>query len=292
MSSKSRLVLLLLAAPGLVFAEAAPGKASGSFSIDGKTVELKYAYAMSQPNTFDEKKTDTAVLLTDQPVPEAELAAAKELGRVGTNKGRNSVLFEIDDTGRAMREVIRHETLGDGSLQMSGMTHAEVKLSTRTADKVEGSADTGPKGPEEFLKHQYAIHAKFSAPVRAARRDPPPPDVKTGKKLPKGGGEPGKAYLAFEDLIRKKDVAGLRKLKPQGVADMSDEDLKAGLELMAAMTPQKISIDDGFIDGDSAVLYVSGSVDGKKQYGTIRMTKGDGVWRATDQKWSDKAPER
>jgi hypothetical protein len=290
MNLKSRVLVLLLAIPGPLFAQAASGTASGSFSIDGKKVEIKYVYAMSQPNTFDEKKTDTAVLLTDQPVPDAELAAAKELGRVATNKGRNSVLFEIDDSGRAMREVIRHESLGDGSLQMSGMTRADVKLSARTADKVEGSADT--KETEEFLKHKYVIHAKFSAPVRAARRDPPPPDAKSGQKLPKGGGEPGKAYLAFEELIRKKDIAGLRKLKPQGVADMSDEDLKAGLELMAAMTPAKISIEDGYINGDGAVLYVSGSVDGKKQYGTVRMTKGDGVWRATDQKWSDKPPEK
>jgi hypothetical protein len=283
-------VLLAAAASAASAASAAPeGSASGSFSVDGKSVELRYAYAMSQPNTFDEKKTDTAVLLTDQPVSDAELSAAKELGRVAAGAGRNSVLFEIDETGRAMREVVRHASLGESSLQMSGMTHADVKLSNRTADRVEGSADT--KEPEDFVHHKYAIHAKFSAPVRAARRDPPPPDAKSGQKLPKGGGEPGKAYLAFEDMIRRKDIAGLKKLKPQGVADMSDEDLKAGLEIMAAMTPAKISIDDGYIDGSSAVLYVSGMQDGKKSYGTVRMTKTD-VWRATEQKWSDKPPEK
>lgn len=285
------LVSCLVAAAAFAAPPESPaGKASGSYSVDGKTVELKYAYAMSQPNTFDEKKTDTAILLTDQPVSDAELAGAKDLGRVGTSKGRNSVLFEIDETGRAMREVVRHESLGEASLQMSGMTLADVKLASKTADRVEGSADT--KKPEDFVKHQYAIHAKFSASIRAARRDAPLPSAKSGKKLPKGGGEPGKAYLAFEDMIRKKDIAGLRKLKPAGVADMSDEDLKAGLEIMAAMTPEKISIDDGYIDGDLAVLYVSGLQEGKKQYATVRMTKGDGVWRATEQKWSDKPPER
>jgi len=280
----------LLAATASAVSAAPEGSASGSFSVDGKSVDLRYAYAMSQPNTFDEKKTDTAVLITDQPIPDTELAAAKELGRVATGPGRNSVLFEIDETGRAMREVVRHGSLGEASLQMSGMTHADVKLSTRTADRVEGSADT--KEPEDFVRHKYAIHAKFSAPIRVARRDPPLPDAKSGQKLPKGGGEPGKAYLAFEDMIRKKDIAGLRKMKPQGVADMSDEDLKAGLEIMAAMTPAKISIDDGYVDGSSAVLYVSGMQDGKKSYGTVRMTKADGIWRALDQKWSDKPPEK
>lgn len=283
---------LALAAPASAAPPDSPagGTVTGTFSIDGKSVTFRYAYAMAQPNTFDEKKTDTAVLLTDQPIPDAELAAAKDLGRVQTGAGRNSVLFEIDEGGRAMREVIRHASLGETSLQMSGMTHADVKLGSRTADRVEGSADT--KDAEDFLKHKYAIHAKFSAPIRQARREPPPPDAKSGKRLPKGGGEPGKAYLAFEDMIRRKDIAGLRKLKPAGVADMSDEDLKAGLELMAAMTPAKISIDDGYIDGDSAVLYVSGEQEGKKQYATVRMAKTDGLWRATDQKWADKPPER
>jgi hypothetical protein len=285
------LLVLPLAAAAQSAAAGSAGTASGTFSVDGKSVQLKYAYAMTQPNTFDEKKTDTAILLTDKPVPDADLAAAKELGRaVMGGAGRNAVLFEIDESGRAMREVVRHESLGEASLQMSGMTHADVKLSSRTGGRVEGTAET--KEPEDFVKHKYAIHAKFSAPVRAARRDPPAPDAKTGKKLPKGGGEPGKAYLSFEDMIRRKDVAGLRKLKPAGVADMTDEDLKAGLELMAAMTPEKIAVDDGYIDGDQAVLYVSGMHEGKKQYATVRMQRSDGVWRPADQKWSDKPPEK
>ena len=284
------LAAFALASTAEAAAPAAAGTCSGSYSIDGKSVTLKFVYAMAQPNPFDEKKTDVAVLLTDKAVPDAELAGAKDLESVGRGSQRNSVLLVMDDTGTGRREVIHHESLGDMSLQISGMTHSDVKLGAHNADHVEGSADT--KEAEDFMKHKYAIHAKFSAPVRQARRDPPLPDAKSGQKLPKGGGEPGKAYLAFEDMIRRKDVAGIRKLKPAGAPDMSDEDLKAGLELMAAMTPEKITIDDGFVSGDLAVLYVSGTQGGQKQYGTVRMTKSDGAWHPGDQKWSDKPPEK
>ena len=41
------------------------GKAFGSVSLNGEKIELNHAYALAQPNTFDEKKLDIAVLLID-----------------------------------------------------------------------------------------------------------------------------------------------------------------------------------------------------------------------------------
>ena len=76
--------VLLLCVPALcVFASPSgapkPGQASGSFSVDGTAVALRYAYAMVQPDVFDEKKTNTAILLTARPLPDAALAGAKDL---------------------------------------------------------------------------------------------------------------------------------------------------------------------------------------------------------------------
>ncbi|HEV2064203.1 MAG TPA: hypothetical protein VGS00_06610 [Thermoanaerobaculia bacterium] len=203
-----------------------PGTASGSFSVDGKTIGLHYAYAMAQANPFDEKKTDTAILLTDKPLPEAAFAGVKDLEAAGRLEPHNSVLFVLDESGQAMREVVHHDTLGDMSLQMSGMTHANITIKSRAGGRIEGSAQT--KGPEDFLKHKYEVRAQFQAPMRQAHRDTPSPDAKTGKKLPPGGGEPGKAYLALQDAIRKKDLAAIRKAKPADMPDMSDDDLRKG----------------------------------------------------------------
>ena len=74
--------------------------------------------------------------------------------------------------------------------------------------------------------------------------------------------------------------------------DISDEDLRKGLEIMAAMTPAKITIDDGYIAGDSAVLYVSGLLEGEKQYGTVKMSRSGGAWRPAGESWSNKPLSR
>jgi hypothetical protein len=268
----------------------APGTASGSFSIDGKSVELHYAYAMSQANQFDEKKTDTAILLTDKPLPESAFSGLKDLEGAGHGELRNSVLFVIEEGGQAKREVIHHDSLGGTSLQMSGMTQADVQITARTADRIEGSAQT--KKPQDFFEHKYEIKAQFQATVRTARRDPPLPNATTGKKLPPDGGEPGKAYFAFKDAIRKKDLAAVRKMKPPDMPDLPDADLRQGLEAMAAMTPEKLKVDDGYVAGDSAVLYVSGTLGGQKQYGTVRLSKIGGAWRFGGEKWSNKPPSQ
>jgi hypothetical protein len=277
-------------AAGLPPEPASTGTASGSFSVDGKKIELHYAYAMAQANPFDEKKTDTAILLTDKPLPEAAFAGVKDLEAAGRLEPHNSVLFVLDESGQAMREVVHHDALGDMSLQMSGMTHANITIRSRAGGQIEGSAQT--KGPEDFLKHKYEVKAQFEAPVRQARRDAPPPDAKTGKKLPQGGGDPGKAYLALQDAIRKKDLTFIRKAKPADSPDMSDEDLRKGLEIMAAMTPPKITIDDGYVAGDAAVLYVSGVLEGEKQYGTVKLSRVGGAWHPAGESWSNKPPPK
>lgn len=275
-------------APGSPPEPASPGGASGSFSVDGKSIELHHAYAMAQANPFDEKKTDTAILLTDTPLSEEAFAGVKDLEAAGRLEPHNSVLFVLDESGQAVREVVHHDALGDMSLQMSGMTHATVTISSRAGGRIEGSAQT--KGPEDFLRHKYEIKAQFQAPIRQAHRDAPPPDAKTGKKLPPGGGEPGKAYLALQEAIRKQDLAAIRKAKPADMPDMSDDDLRKGLEIMAAMTPPKITIDDGFVAGDAAVLYVSGVLEGEKQYGTVKLARVGGAWRPAGESWSNKPP--
>ena len=62
--------------------------------------------------------------------------------------------------------------------------------------------------------------------------------------LPADGGEPGKAYHEF---FRRE------------------------------------AIDDGYVKGDIAVLYVTRG----EQHGTVRMSQIDGVWKVGERKWRD-----
>jgi hypothetical protein len=47
---------------------AAGGKADRKLIVDGKPVNLAYAYASAQPGFFDQQTEDTRVLLTDVPL--------------------------------------------------------------------------------------------------------------------------------------------------------------------------------------------------------------------------------
>jgi hypothetical protein len=268
----------------------AAGTATGSVSIDGKSVPLRFAYAMAQPNKFDKAKTDTAILLTEKPLPESALASLNDLERAGSGEKRTSVLFVIEEDGKPIREVVNHESLSGTNLQMSGMTHSEIKIGSRKAGRIEGSLQT--KEPEKFMSHQYELKAQFNAGIREAKREPSAPDAKIGQKLPAGGGEPGKAFLAFHDAVQRKDLAAIRKSKPADLPDMPDEDLKKGLEVMAAMSPAKVAVQEGFSNGDTAVLYVTGMQGTQKQYGTVQMSRSGGQWRMTKESWSDKPPEK
>jgi hypothetical protein len=61
------LTLVLVAAIPL----AATGEASGSLTMNGETVALKYAYATARSGFFEKSAEDAQVLLSDVPRPEA-----------------------------------------------------------------------------------------------------------------------------------------------------------------------------------------------------------------------------
>ncbi len=107
-----------------------------------------------------------------------------------------------------------------------------------------------------------------------------------GTKLPADGGEPGKDYMAYVKAVHKKDGATIRKMAevPPGT---SDKDFKGQMEMAAAMTPTDQKIMSGTINKDTAVLKVTGKLEGKKQYGTISMQKKGGVWKIKKEEWSE-----
>jgi len=220
----------------------APGTASGTYTLDGKAVPLHYAYAMAQPNRIDDKKTDTAILLTEAPIPEEVFEVLVDLKDAAAGR-THWVFLQFDQDGRPNREVVRDETQGD-DLQSAGKTHSDFTLGSRTKERIEGLLQT--RKEEEFLKHTYATQVRFHATIREAALLP---DAKSGTKLPAGGGEPGKAYHEFF---------------------------------------RQDTIEDGYVKGNIAVLYVTA----RGQYGTVRMSRIEGVWKIGPRKWSDHPPRK
>ncbi|HEY7369575.1 MAG TPA: hypothetical protein VIA29_06780, partial [Thermoanaerobaculia bacterium] len=104
------MLLFASAAIAVGAAASAAGTAKGKLTMDGKAVDLKYAYAMTQPNVFEKTKMDTAILLTSLPLPDGSLADMDDL-EDGLRSVPNGVLFKLDSEGQAIREVLKHDTV-------------------------------------------------------------------------------------------------------------------------------------------------------------------------------------
>jgi hypothetical protein len=90
--------------------------------------------------------------------------------------------------------------------------------------------------------------------------------------LPKGGGEPGKAFMAFLEAAHKKDFAKIRGMYPAEVSKkITDKDLEASLGMFILFDPSTLSITGGSAKGDSATLNTL-------SHGTITMQRMNGKW--------------
>lgn len=115
-------------------------------------------------------------------------------------------------------------------------------------------------------------------------------DAKTGKKLPAGGGEPGKAYMAFVDAVKNDDIAAVRKLHT-GTEKETDSGMKEGIAFMKLTLPENLKVIEGYATADLAALSVTGTFEKEKQYGTIEMVrKKDGGWQVGHESWSNTPP--
>jgi len=268
------------------------GSASGVFSIDGKKIKLNHAYAVAQPNTFDENKIDIAVLLTEKPIPVEELKGIQNL-QDATQGKHNWTFFKLDEKGAPIHEVINHRSLGDSRLIMTGFTIAKFIPQLFSKNRIAGSFKT--KGAENFGKYKYEIDVKFNASVMKAKRPEPLPNEKTGKALPSDGGEPGKTYMTYYKAVQKKDIpAVLKFVEPQKISGLSDKEIKEGVELIAKMSPKNQKITKGYADtnGDRAALYLTATEDGENSYGTVELIKKDGTWKIVNESWNNSPPKK
>jgi hypothetical protein len=269
---------------------AGKGEAAGSLTIDGLSVRLGNVYAMDQPNAFEKKKSDIAVLITEKPIPDEAFMDLEDLLDASRGlKGSSWVYFKINDAETPIYEVVYHPTLGESSLIMSGVTRADFIKKVLTGKNIEGTFRTKKK--EYLMGHTYEIDIKIKAEITRAKRPKPLPDAKSGKALPADGGEPYKAYKTLRTAIMNKDIALFRKLAPGtgNTEDLSDKQIVESMDFMALMIPQTTALAKGYTSkaGDRAVLYLTGMVDNEKSYGTVESIKKAGVWRVIKESWSN-----
>src|SRR5688572_16577823 len=159
-------------------------KVTGSITANGKTSALKYAYAMPKEDPFDEKKTATFVLVTDQEVPRAALADEFEFMSWRDKANLKGFAVLINDEKRVVSGNVYEPALKHNGF--SGVGMQEVELTAITPQRIAGKVFL--PNPGEFFGDTYQYTATFDLPVAAVK--PTAAEPPKGTPLPAGGGEP------------------------------------------------------------------------------------------------------
>lgn len=258
-------VLILAALP-----VAAADTGSGHFRMD-KT-RSTFASACAFRNFDPEKRgaTRTSVVLASVPLDCAALdrgfdpvRAAEE--QVAEAKGASASLHVAADGARiegSWSSAEPYDSFGFGG-------QGEIALAENSETRIEGRYFT-PQ-PDKFFDKTYEFDFKFACDVLAGSV--------TGKALPAGGGEAGKAFLAYVKAMNKKDRAAARKLVTAAQAEMSFDDADL-FDLKLAFTLKEATVAGGLEKAGAASLDVDGkSQDGDKMRGRVTMVQEGGSWK-------------
>jgi hypothetical protein len=273
-SLKVLIVLLLMSA-----AASASADEFGTLYVDGKPLALKDAYAYTHPNTFDKTKQTTTIAFTDAAIDKAEANAATDRERVlhhqvGT-KFTTLVELNLDADGG----IDNVNTLdGHGSSSVSGSGWYDLKIKRNDGKRVEGSFLSTDK--EKRTKGTF-YDLRFALDIAGA------PSL--GTPLGADGGDPGKAYRAYNAALVKGDLDALSKLMTKSRSDeilshRNDPQFKAMFGFIRQSALRNPKIGKGFVNGDKATLEVSGKDgDGNATDGTATLLKEGGAWRLAEE---------
>jgi len=271
---------LVMMASGLALASGPAASVEGSFVANGVKTELSHVYVYAEKKGFyDEADPTWKLLFVEHPVEERELddsiwdAAYIRLGITRTAEFGDEPELQI------YSQDIRFSA--DQAGNVSGGSYPELELSEAGPDRFVGRVNHAEV--QTIFDDSFQFDLSFSAPLS----DPFGP---IGDPLPAGGGEPGAAYLAWCDAVLAGDIERLGKLMPAEQAAMLDDEefqdnIKEELEFMQLMTPTDLEIISGSSDGETAILHVTGMMDGEKVQGEITLTLIDGRWINTEAAW-------
>ena len=270
--------LVLGALRSLVVGSSPGESATGSFTVNGKTFNLKNAYAVNKKNPFDKKKTDVLIVLTDKELPAGALFDDFALMSL-TDQGISGVTFAVDADKRINTGTIFSPSFKKMK-QFSSTGNQKLDLKTWTKDRVAGSV-TMPA--DDFFDEKYQYSATFDAPIQTKPAEKPV--TLSGTPLPAGGGEPAKAWQAYRKAMTSGDLKAIRAtIASEMVKQTEDPDFKKMLPVIQAMQPKHVKIQRGSVDGDTATLLVD-DLDEKNSHGTITLRRENGQWKLRKEAW-------
>lgn len=278
----SALALVALVASPLAAADS--GTASGSITVNGKKTELKYAVAVSIPSSFDKKKPQTKLLISDVPVTPAALADTFAMMKI---KDLSGIEVGIEEDGQITSGMIYSPALTKmgGSFSAVG-TH---QLDRKETDAGEIAGKLYMKEPGDFFDYVYEYSVTFSSPITDGKAAVAAAEKTPGKALPADGGAPGAAYRNFLAAMRAGDAKKVKTLVAKERAkEMETPEFAEMFGMIREMMPEGIKVTGGTIDGSKAWLVLTAKQPdgGSKTSGKCDMVLEHGAWRVEKESWT------
>jgi len=262
-------------------AAAAEGKAEGKLMVNGKTTDVKYAYASAGPGFFDKTKEDVTVIVSD--VPLDAKALEDEFERIHMADAGKLHAFEITfgSDAKPISTSFRHS--GFTKASPSGLSSEDVfEKKTFDGKTVEGRYKSAK--PHEFFGNTYSFDVSFKADITRKAKPVPPTAAETAaaQKSPQA-----KVYLDFLKAVQKEDLGAMGKLMSKEQAkNLDSPDAKKMVGLIKMMSATDIKVLKVVEKGDTADLTVSGKQDGNSKDGVVHMVKEGGAWKVQQEEWN------
>lgn len=254
-------------APMMLAAVAALTAATPALAdVKGKVALKEVSFTVADAVAY---KTDDGIEVALLPAPFDRKAAAKDrkidsfdVMRMG--KGHITLRIEKDGSFSCIDYSAGN---GGGSSCNSDYTKA-LKLTANTADRVAGAFRLKMPGSTADVTFDLKVESTV---------------VPAGTPLPPDGGEPGKAVMAHFAAIEKNDFKALMATAQPEQAKMMAASEKAGeakemFKMMREMSPRKVKVTGGTIDGDDALVDFDAVADGKPVKGVAECVRIAGKW--------------
>ena len=273
----------VVSALSLSFAAAASGADFGTIQKDEEApIRLTQAVTcVMRYDTVGFGKPELVVLLSDKPLDEAAVRSGVDCDahafEQAVGKGDGALVSLSFGAGPKLSRVSVYGvgfTLGNDPCEGCKSTVAYA------GDNVQGSVATGK--PLELSSSKLALNTKFDLPKPGAPA--------AGTPLPAGGGDPGKALLAWVKAYQDGDYATLERVLPPGKAADSwgyYDDAKERADAIkqdGSLEPKSAKILEGTLLGNFALLVVEVPPlwGDTKQKALVGLSLVDGSWRVDD----------
>jgi len=268
------LVFVVLICTTIVSAQAPSSQSTvtGTFTVNGKTVQLKYVYALIKPDMFAKEKDALFVVLSDVPVEEDKLRSPFGLFDPAKAGTLHAIEVEFDDEAQPNQGELFNNNFKDAAnVSVSGM-HKFVPRHFEAGKLIAGKLYVEPQssfGDED----KWVYSATFSAPII-----PKPVEKRAALDSP-----PALAVLAFIRAIATKNKEAIKKtIMPNMAADLDGPQGTAMLQMLPTMFDSKLKITKVVMRGDDkAEVTLQHKQPGASDTTIMTTTKLNGEWRVS-----------